>query len=1124
MPGSSYGDFSRAPLGGRFRSVWAQQGRVQLDADWNAEVALVADGLASGLADVLGPAAAPAHAAGFALRPIVALGFDGRGHLDVHDAAALAFGVDDAFCLECWVRPEATAGTLVELSGEDDAGVPTGYRLSLTQRGELAFAQGAATLYGVRWQEVVAQVPVAVGVFVHVAAVVEPGALRLYCDQVLVAEAGIDARAEVRHARLRLGASSSRSAPALGRAPGFVGELGATRLWCRALSAEELAIWSTAAPSEAAVESLVVEEHLAAWWPLDEGRGRHVRDLVGRHRAHCSGEVPPAWHLVDLEISPGRFYIHGAACALERPARYLDQPGLSDLDVPSDPGRYLAYLEAFDRSIFAIEDPAIGEVALGGLDTTVRSATAATVHLWRVPDRVPDPLAEDRGVLARLLASLSTTTTGTMAARHDGESPVENLLYRIEVHRSGCLGGESGSSLPAEALAGAGRGEGEAAVASIAADAGSSRARSSRSDAEAIADLFGGLDTDVRSERDAAAAPGTPPPVLRVGPTVKWSRTNGSAMVPVAPVEPNSTTLRILPGPGQQNLLRAEDLVELVDERVSRSGVPQPLLRVRSVTPSEVVVDPAPPPGVGADRGARPFLRRWDQAGVGPGSDQGALVVEAGRPLALENGIEVRFGPGSYRAGDYWWVTARHDLGGIEWPQHQGRPLALGPSGVERRRALLALVVLEAGEVRVHDLRAIAHPLARAPERVDERPPEPPMALDDAPPTPSGKELGEQGEVRGEPAGGREGRAGDREGERFEPRPQPAGEPEGSRPIGALVAPAGARLRDFVSTGLQVLVRARWERLGPLAGLRGELEALSGEGGQLIVGSDAGIWRFTPGARRLELVAPLPEARRGGSLLVDGRVVYLVGGSLGARGSSASLSRRPDGALWSFALEDGTWSRRCPMPRPVAAPAVAVAGGRLHCCGGARRRGWWQVASRSHQVYDLERDLWQEAPELPEPRIAGAAAGVGGRLHLVGGSGRWFLGRHALGSHVVFERGGWTSAAPLPPAWRGARRATRYGDGVAVVANEVVAQVPPIIVFDASAPGFADASAKAAKSAAEGAWAPLPALPDPACEVLVGTDERGLCALASLGRGEATALSLAQPVDYELYRPRGEEG
>ncbi len=67
--------------------------------------------------------------------------------------------------------------------------------------------------------------------------------------------------------------------------------------------------------------------------------------------------------------------------------------------------------------------------------------------------------------------------------------------------------------------------------------------------------------------------------------------------------------------------------------------------------------------------------------------------------LTLEGGIEVRFGEGLYRTGDFWWVPARafvgDDKGQIEWPADEAdpsEPAALLPHGIEHHYCRLAVV------------------------------------------------------------------------------------------------------------------------------------------------------------------------------------------------------------------------------------------------------------------------------------------------------------------------------------------------------------------------------------------------------------------------------------------------
>src|SRR5690606_38246928 len=98
MTSTGQGDFSRQPFerGKRYDSVRMQQGRVLLDADWNAEMDLLAHRLRTETRDTIGPAGAPADDAGFGIEAEGLLSFDGRGRFIALDAARGDAGEGDA--------------------------------------------------------------------------------------------------------------------------------------------------------------------------------------------------------------------------------------------------------------------------------------------------------------------------------------------------------------------------------------------------------------------------------------------------------------------------------------------------------------------------------------------------------------------------------------------------------------------------------------------------------------------------------------------------------------------------------------------------------------------------------------------------------------------------------------------------------------------------------------------------------------------------------------------------------------------------------------------------------------------------------------------------------------------
>ena len=140
--------------------------------------------------------------------------------------------------------------------------------------------------------------------------------------------------------------------------------------------------------------------------------------------------------------------------------------------------------------------------------------------------------------------------------------------------------------------------------------------------------------------------------------------------------------------------------------------------------------DPDPSGGVatpGGYRGLENRLYRVEVQRPGPGAGQGATFKwsrdNGGADglgivsdwVVLEDGIEVQFSDGTYRAGDYWLIPARTATGDVEWPRSKdGTPEAQLPRGIEHHYCRLAIIARDAGAEgwRVaEDCRPIFSPL-----------------------------------------------------------------------------------------------------------------------------------------------------------------------------------------------------------------------------------------------------------------------------------------------------------------------------------------------------------------------------------------------------------------------------
>jgi hypothetical protein len=161
----------------------------------------------------------------------------------------------------------------------------------------------------------------------------------------------------------------------------------------------------------------------------DHARRMLVTDLLGQ----CAF-VGDGYRLVAekdrLTIRAGHAWVGGLLCELGADTNAASQLDCPSSSVPSRPGRYLAYLEVWQREVQAVEDETLSDAALSGADTTVRLATVAQVRFTRLRQRAR---ASEGSVSA---PDTGTDATLRVTGRYGG---LENRLYRIEVHAGGSV-------------------------------------------------------------------------------------------------------------------------------------------------------------------------------------------------------------------------------------------------------------------------------------------------------------------------------------------------------------------------------------------------------------------------------------------------------------------------------------------------------------------------------------------------------------------------------------------------------------------------------------------------------------------------------------------------------------
>jgi photosystem II stability/assembly factor-like uncharacterized protein len=196
--------------------------------------------------------------------------------------------------------------------------------------------------------------------------------------------------------------------------------------------------------------------------------------------------------------------------------------------------------------------------------------------------------------------------------------------------------------------------------------------------------------------------------------TFKWSRDNGSIATLITKIDGQTI---IVQDTGLDDVLGLAkgQWAEVIDDIKELHGQSGQLVRIQSVEPTTnkiTIATETPLNTADVNINYHAKLRRWDQAGISATQDGINVSINW---LSLEGGIEVQFSEGHYKTGDYWLIPARSATGEIEWPPYQvpnAHPMPQLPLGIQHHYCRLALVTLEE--------RGIGEVLADCRERFDD--------------------------------------------------------------------------------------------------------------------------------------------------------------------------------------------------------------------------------------------------------------------------------------------------------------------------------------------------------------------------------------------------------------------
>jgi hypothetical protein len=181
--------------------------------------------------------------------------------------------------------------------------------------------------------------------------------------------------------------------------------------------------------------------------------------------------------------------------------------------------------------------------------------------------------------------------------------------------------------------------------------------------------------------------------------TFKWSRENASV---AAAIESASGQILLMHDLGRDVVLgfSVGQWVELLDDAAELGPGRGTLLKIEAIDrPNRKVTIDASTPVPSFDPNGHPKLRRWEN----PATSAAGGIALGGGWLDLEASIQVKFGAGTYRAGDHWTFPARtavdSETGKVEWPTDPVThdPLPQGPEGILHHYAVLGTVDFTTG-------------------------------------------------------------------------------------------------------------------------------------------------------------------------------------------------------------------------------------------------------------------------------------------------------------------------------------------------------------------------------------------------------------------------------------------
>lgn len=174
------------------------------------------------------------------------------------------------------------------------------------------------------------------------------------------------------------------------------------------------------------------------------------------------------------------------------------------------------------------------------------------------------------------------------------------------------------------------------------------------------------------------------------------------------------------------------------------------------------------------------------------------------------------------------------------------------------------------------------------------------------------------------------------------------------------------------------------------------------------------VWNYDVDKDAYTAAPSLPEARAGGGLALVGRKLHYIGGLMPDRDTDA-----PDHWVLDLdSLKHGTasWSNAAPMPEPRNQFGTVTLGGKIYAMGGQFHHDSGQNDQARVDVYEPETDTWQRGASLPKPHshAEGSTFVHGDRVLMMGGMTRDQRRRIDTAILSRSASGSWETLGDLP--------------------------------------------------------------------------------------------------------------